>query len=194
MVRLSASKNAGLLKNQLNLGMTGRYKGPMMNMRYYDRSFSYFQSEWELVSRLFEKWKPALQLKDQLIKVILNKLISAPGKEAPELLLHDLRTSRSWRPLAKAISTVSERKGCLLWLNRIGKINLDSIQVPQQFCMPLLDRWKMIPYLIMSGYSADLSGIYGVSQAKCRKFNEYWISNLFFHMLSIWLVFYHKLQ
>ncbi len=115
MVRLSASKNAGLLKNQLNLGMTGRYKGPMMNMRYYDRSFSYFQSEWELVSRLFEKWKPALQLKDQLIKVILNKLISAPGKEAPELLLHDLRTSRSWRPLAEG------------YLNCFGKKRMPSV-------------------------------------------------------------------
>ena len=59
---LEAYKRAGLLKNQINLGMTGRYKGPMINMEFIDRSFCYYPKTWEHVERFMTKWAQAMGL------------------------------------------------------------------------------------------------------------------------------------
>lgn len=124
-VFLTANKNAGLLKNQLNLGMTGRYKGPMMNMRYYDRTFSYIQEEWDQVARFIEKWTPAIQLKEQLTKLFLKQVFFASGKEAPLLPLQDIKSSRLWRPVTDGyLSCFGKRKLPLLvksyWKDKLG--------------------------------------------------------------------------
>lgn len=91
---LVAHKKAGLLKNQLNLGMTGRYKGPMMNMRYFDRSFTYIPGTWEYLSKFMTKWSDAIALQNGLIKLITDNLFRASGKDAPKLSLQEIKASR----------------------------------------------------------------------------------------------------
>ena len=98
---ITASKNSGLLKNQLNLGMTGRYKGPMMNMRYFDRSFSYIPDTWEHVSSFLEKWTDAIELKNQLTKLITKYLLQAERGNTPSLSLQKIKSIGLWRSISK---------------------------------------------------------------------------------------------
>jgi hypothetical protein len=97
---IKASKNSGLLKNQLNLGMTGRYKGPMMNMRYFDRSFSYIPDTWEHVSSFLEKWTDAIELKNQLTKLITKYLFQAERGNAPTISLQKIKFIGLWKSIA----------------------------------------------------------------------------------------------
>lgn len=97
---ITANKNSGLLKNQLNLGMTGRYKGPMMNMRYFDRSFSYIPDTWEHVSVFIEKWKDAIELKNQLTNLITKYLFQTERGNSPSLSLQKIKSIGVWKSIA----------------------------------------------------------------------------------------------
>jgi hypothetical protein len=114
-IMLTASKNSGLLKNQLNLGMTGRYKGPMMNMRYFDRSFAYIPETWEHVSAFFEKWAEAKELKDVLAKLVLKLVLPSKNKIAPTISIQDIKNANLWRPISNS------------YLNCFGKKKLPKL-------------------------------------------------------------------
>ena len=99
---LHAHKRFGLLKNQLNLGMTGRYKGPMMKMGFFDRAFEIKDSqnpEWDRVERLMQDWNEALELQDKLLQLITDVLFEAPKKDHPQLLLTDLKAKAIWKKI-----------------------------------------------------------------------------------------------
>lgn len=110
-ILLAASKRKGLLKNQLNLGMTGRYKGPMMNMEYFDRTFSYIPGTWEPVNKMISKWPAALALEDELIKVLLRYVLTSPNRSHPDVSLAQLKANRSWQNLENGYrATFGSRK------------------------------------------------------------------------------------
>lgn len=84
---ITASKRSGLLKNQLNLGMTGRYKGPMMNMGYFNRNFEYLKGFEEEINRLFGNWPEAMELQKTLKGLLLEAMAESISKEVPSLQL-----------------------------------------------------------------------------------------------------------
>jgi hypothetical protein len=99
-IYLTANKRSGLLKNQINLGMAGRYKGPMINMEFFDRSFSYLPKTWEQVEKFMNKWDDAKELERQILKLIIGVLFESPRKDSPQISLEELKKHRLWKPVS----------------------------------------------------------------------------------------------
>jgi hypothetical protein len=105
-IMLAANKRLGLLKNQLSLGMTGRYKGPMMNMQFFDRSFTYIPKTWVQVDKFMLDWTEAVELENEIIKLITNYLLQSRNKEYPQLSLAELKENRKiWKSVADGYVT-----------------------------------------------------------------------------------------
>lgn len=98
---LIANKRAGLLKNQINLGMSGRYKGPLINMEFFDRSFTYLPKTWEQVERFMNKWTEAKELEYTIVKLITDVLFESSKKESPQISLDELRKNRLWKRITE---------------------------------------------------------------------------------------------
>jgi len=97
-IYLTANKRAGLLKNQLNLGMSGRYKGPMMNMEFFDRSYSYLEKAWEPVYEFMNKWEDAKDLAQALIALISDVLTGSKKIDYPQVSLEELKSRQKlWK-------------------------------------------------------------------------------------------------
>ena len=105
LIFLAADKRMGILKNQLNLGMTGRYKGSMMNMHFFDRSFSYTPNTWEQVDRFLKEWKELIQLENLLIEWILRVLFKSVGKEFPKINVEQLLNDSNWSSMSSGYLT-----------------------------------------------------------------------------------------
>lgn len=100
-IYLTANKRSGLLKNQINLGMAGRYKGPMINMEFFDRSFSYLPKTWEQVEKFMNKWDDAKELEGQILKLIIGFLLESPRKDSPQISLEELKNQRLWKTISE---------------------------------------------------------------------------------------------
>ncbi len=96
LIFLAADKRMGVLKNQLNLGMTGRYKGSMISMHFFDRAFSYTPNTWEQVDRFLLEWEELKQLENLLIEWILKVLLKSTGKEFPKISVEQLLNDKNW--------------------------------------------------------------------------------------------------
>lgn len=108
---LAANKRLGILKNQLNLGMTGRYKGPMMNMGFFDRSFSYIPKTWDHVNLFMNRWQEAMQLQEDIIMLIRKDLLECNKREYPFISLKELRSLRLWKAISSGyVSCFGSRK------------------------------------------------------------------------------------
>lgn len=102
-ILLQANKRLGLLKNQLNLGMTGRYKGPMIKMGFYNRAFEIKDShnpDWEKVNILFKNWPEALTLQENILKLIVENLFKSEKRDHPQISLEVLRASKYWNRIS----------------------------------------------------------------------------------------------
>lgn len=103
-IQLIASKGAGLLKNQINLGTTGRYKGPMMKMGFFNRAFEVRETPdgvWPKVHQLLKDWDAAEKLEDRLITFLCQEVLVA-GRQAdyPRKDLDAIKNSPYWKPLS----------------------------------------------------------------------------------------------
>lgn len=101
-ITINANKRLGLLKNQLNLGMAGRYKGPMIRMGFFNRAFEINDEqnrEWENVNRLIQNWPDANTLQEGILKLIREYLFLSSNKDYPQIVLEDLKTSKYWRKI-----------------------------------------------------------------------------------------------
>lgn len=116
LLKLAASKKGGILKNQLNLGMTGRYKGPMMNMGYFTRSFEYLPEFEKDTQRIFKDWKAIHDLRYSLLKLLSDVIHDSKSKEFPTTSWSDLKGSKP-----QLMSEISE-----LYLQCFGQRKLEA--------------------------------------------------------------------
>jgi len=101
-ILLNANKRFGLLKNQLNLGMTGRYKGPMIKMGFFNRAFEIKDSQnpdWEKVNILIKNWPEAKTLQDDILKLMVELLFKSQKKDHPQISLDELMASKYWKKI-----------------------------------------------------------------------------------------------
>lgn len=96
---LRANKSSGLLKNQLILGMNGRYKGPMMNMGYFDRSFNYLPNAWSGFERVISKWPEAQVLVKAIHHLLMKELLQSAGRTSPQLSFETLKSSNQFKTI-----------------------------------------------------------------------------------------------
>ncbi len=68
--------NDEVLVRQIQLGINGRYKTPFMLMNFFDDNYNYNPKDnpWDIIEKLFSKWKPVLNLKTNLINLIANMI------------------------------------------------------------------------------------------------------------------------
>jgi hypothetical protein len=105
---LNANKRLGLLKNQLNLGMTGRYKGPMIKMGFFNRAFEIKDSQnpdWEKVNILINNWPEAKTLQDNILKLIVHDLFPPLKKDHPQISRDDLKSTKYWKKIYEGYLT-----------------------------------------------------------------------------------------
>ncbi len=105
VIYLSAYKNAGLLKRQLLLGMTGRYKGPMVQMGFFNRSFEIKHSQnktWDNVEKLMQDWTEGMQLQNHLLKLITLHLLQSTRKDYPQLAKAEMVAQPLWHSIAQS--------------------------------------------------------------------------------------------
>jgi hypothetical protein len=100
-IYLSASKRMGILKNQLILGMTGRYKGPMMNMSFFDRSFTLLPQTRESVNHFMLKWNEAIELEDHIIKLLTKHLFQSGKRDFPRLSIAEIKQAGLWKKISE---------------------------------------------------------------------------------------------
>lgn len=99
---LEANKRGGLLKKQLQLGMTGRYKGPMMSMRFIDDYHNYPDTvQWEQVNAMFMEWPALSELADTLLVFIVSILLKSTHRNNPRLNLQEIQGSKPWRSIVE---------------------------------------------------------------------------------------------
>lgn len=100
---LSADKSKGLLKNQFNLGMIGRYKGPMIQMEFFSRSFEIKHAQnpqWDKVEKLMYNWNEGKNLQKTLVELILNLLKTSIKKDCPQITREELKSSKYWKKIS----------------------------------------------------------------------------------------------
>lgn len=125
---LAASKRQGLLKNQLNLGMTGRYKGPMLSMGYFDRTFEVSAKhalQWTQVDRLINGWQEAQLLEKLVIKLITETLFESKNKDYPLISLEELKAKSLWKKISESYvscfgSEVLNKDVRAYWKDKLG--------------------------------------------------------------------------
>ena len=86
LITLHAEKTKGVLVRQIQLGVSGRYKGPFMNMGLITKNFSYIQTEFSKVDRLLMQWPEAVKLVDKLIEILV-KLVQESNHDYPRATL-----------------------------------------------------------------------------------------------------------
>lgn len=107
-IELVASKRAGLLKNQLNLGMTGRYKGPMMKMGFFNRAFEVRETTegvWPQVNVLMQNWPEAHALENYLVECLLKLVLPIGTQPHPKINLETIKSSVHWSHLSSGYLT-----------------------------------------------------------------------------------------
>jgi len=107
---VSAEKSKGILVRQINLGMMGRYKGAMISMGFFDRSFSFNPSTWENIDsiQLLQEFQ---ELESVLIDFIVQFVLKVKSSEEPTISLHTLQESPFWDKLSSHyIKSFSTRK------------------------------------------------------------------------------------
>jgi len=116
------------LTRQVSLGMLGRYKGPMMNMEFFDRSLTYTPKTWEHAERFIHKWEAVMELEKNILSLINHLLFQSKTKGHPIRSIQEIKTSRYWKPIQdKYIECFAEKKLPLAIRNYWkDKMNLNS--------------------------------------------------------------------
>ncbi len=68
-ILIEAEKSKGVLVRQLQLGVTGRYKGPFINMGLLTKTLKY-NGDWEEVKTIIDQWPEGKELADTLVALI----------------------------------------------------------------------------------------------------------------------------
>jgi hypothetical protein len=117
---IEAVKSKGVLVRQLQLGVTGRYKGPFINMGLLTKTLQH-SGDWNEVSTVIDHWREGNKLSDVLLKMICN-LIENKAGNYPILTLKELQDtpeiiSQFVSCLGKLDMTEGLRK---FWLEKLG--------------------------------------------------------------------------
>ncbi len=117
---IEAEKSKGVLVRQLQLGVTGRYKGPFINMGLLTKTLQH-SGDWNEVSEVIAHWPEGKKLTDDLIKLISN-LIDSKGGGHPTLSLKELQdTSEIISQFVGCLGKLDMSEGLRkFWLNKLG--------------------------------------------------------------------------
>lgn len=99
-IYLAIDRKEEILKNQVNLGMAGRYIGPMREIGLFKKGLIYNDSEMNRLLVIFNSDVHYLKLKDKLKELLLYIFNSKNNNKRPEILFTELKRKYSlWNPI-----------------------------------------------------------------------------------------------
>ncbi len=99
---IHAHKKEGLLKKQIILGMTGRYKGPMIKMGFFNSNFEINNTqsnEWLKIDKLINNWEEASALQKNILDLFIKHVFPISKNEHPQISLDDLKKFKLWNKI-----------------------------------------------------------------------------------------------
>lgn len=85
-IKIHAEKSKGVLVRQIQLGISGRYKGPFINMDLMTKNFDYKPKEFERIEELISKWPEGNRLSNKLMN-LLTELFQKDQSDYPIVTL-----------------------------------------------------------------------------------------------------------
>lgn len=118
---LKANRSKGLLINQISLGVNGRYKGPFINMGFFDRMLHYEPQTWEKVGQLISTSPSLKALSDRYVDLLVG-LTESKGTEYPtvefdEIYGDEVTTLLIGEALGKRVVSKSVK---VFWIEMLG--------------------------------------------------------------------------
>jgi hypothetical protein len=99
---LAAFKESGFLKNQINLGMAGRYKGPLVSMKILDRHLNYNPTLMPQLEEQIVQWKETELLENHLHHFVTKLLFASENKGYPTLDFYQFKDKKAWTNLVNS--------------------------------------------------------------------------------------------
>jgi hypothetical protein len=121
-IQLRADQSAGILTNQIQLGMMGRNKGGMMSMGIFNGDLLFQPAISKQINSLFSEWKEAVSLKERLTNYICNEVLKATGNKQVPVLEYK---TKSLQPLSNGYIALFGKRSLSdnfrsFWIDRLG--------------------------------------------------------------------------
>ena len=126
---LRASRNHGILKRQIIMGMSGRYKNPLIEMGFFDRFYRYDHPRnleaWKQCEPWLQEWKSVSELRSLLINYIRTVLLSRRTKGHPFVPLRQAENEASFLQLLTGYRSAFGKRALHpltqeFWLDQLG--------------------------------------------------------------------------
>jgi hypothetical protein len=126
---LRASRNHGILKKQIVMGMSGRYKNPLIEMGFFDRFYRYDHPRsiqtWKQCEPWLRDWASVNELHSLLLAYLRNVLLTRRTKGHPFVTLRQAEQESSFAQLLsgyrkafgkRELHTLAQE----FWLDQLG--------------------------------------------------------------------------
>jgi hypothetical protein len=126
---LRASRNHGILKKQIVLGMSGRYKNPLIEIGFFDRFYRYDHPRnletWKQCEPWLQEWKAVCELRSLLISYIRTDLLTLRTKGHPHVTLRQAEQESSFQQLLAGYRKAFGKRALhpltqQFWLDQLG--------------------------------------------------------------------------
>ena len=126
---LRASRDHGILKRQIVMGMSGRYKNPLVEMGFFDRFYRYDHPRhletWKQCEPWLEAWSSVNDLHALLIHYIRSVLFTRRAKGHPHIPLKHAESDPRFLALLSAYRSAFGKRTLHplaqeFWLNQLG--------------------------------------------------------------------------
>lgn len=121
-IELIVNYDKGLLVRQRQLGVSGRYKGPFINMGLFTRQYGYSPLVWKDIATELSQWEVGKQLADKLL-IILTELIenNSSGKQYSTTLSQYSSNAELWNLYTQCFGQLKFQPSLKnFWLHKLG--------------------------------------------------------------------------
>jgi hypothetical protein len=126
---LRASRNHGILKRQIVMGMSGRYKNPLIEMGFFDRFYRYDRPQsielWAQCKHWLEEWTAVAELRSSLLAYLRRDLLKRRTKGHPTIALNSAASDPAFLQLMQGYRKAFGKRSLhplaqQFWLDQLG--------------------------------------------------------------------------
>jgi hypothetical protein len=126
---LRASRNHGILKRQIVMGMSGRYKNPLIEMGFFDRFYRYDRPQsvelWAQCENWLSAWTAVAELRSSLLDYLSSDLLKRRTKGHPSVALNSAASDPAFLQLMQGYRKAFGKRSLhslaqQFWLDQLG--------------------------------------------------------------------------
>jgi hypothetical protein len=126
---LRASRNHGILKRQIVMGMSGRYKNPLIEMGFFDRFYRYDRPQsielWKQCQHWLNEWTALKELRLELLHYLRHDLLKGRTKGHPTVALNSAASDPAFLQLMQGYRKAFGKRALhplaqQFWLDQLG--------------------------------------------------------------------------